>query len=545
MRFLCLLQSINGDSPKPKQSPTNRVSVKTLPTENNNTKKESNVCDICDRSDFHSENEVLAHRKLAHHVKGAAKNGAVSLSCAYCSENCKSRAELENHMKSHSQGSATGGKHKCLICDEVFPSSAILAEHKLTHCKVLGGNNCTHCKTLLTTEEQFFTHLSQHSNNNNAPSSPHSPSPLNLPTSCVVCRQTLVSDVEARIHARFHLKNSGLSPDNFQCALCLKSYSQQEVIPTGAEVNNGIPTTHVCRDCYRQHSGAVAATERRCGECHMKFESASALESHVETVHRKTYTCIECQATFESEQEVRVHVQAHVSGGGLECRLCRRSLGSPMQLQAHLIEHTFAGCGGFTCYLCSAVFTAAAGLQHHMLAHGLAARPYDCARCGLKFFFRAELDNHSYTHLEDDVRMKLADSDSLKHSYFMGQNGFHGIDNVAFYTSTSPSSKKMKVSNSPSPYKCSECPADFNSMLGLHAHKRKHSAERESATPEMTQVKNEEVAVKLEAEERGDEYIEVSSPIGKPENNGNIAEDLSASNGSTPLLSPKIETIEE
>ena len=26
--------------------------------------------------------------------------------------------------------------------------------------------------------------------------------------------------------------------------------------------------------------------------------------------------------------------------------------------------------------------------------HGLGARPYDCSRCGLKFFFRAELDHH-------------------------------------------------------------------------------------------------------------------------------------------------------
>jgi hypothetical protein len=38
-----------------------------------------------------------------------------------------------------------------------------------------------------------------------------------------------------------------------------------------------------------------------------------------------------------------------------------------------------------------------------MLEHGLAARPYDCSRCSLRFFFRAELDNHSYSHLEEDA----------------------------------------------------------------------------------------------------------------------------------------------
>lgn len=29
--------------------------------------------------------------------------------------------------------------------------------------------------------------------------------------------------------------------------------------------------------------------------------------------------------------------------------------------------------------------------------HGLGARPYDCSKCTLKFFFRAELDHHVLT----------------------------------------------------------------------------------------------------------------------------------------------------
>lgn len=109
--------------------------------------------------------------------------------------------------------------------------------------------------------------------------------------------------------------------------------------------------------------------------------------------------------SFETEREIQMHVATHLltEGSSHECHLCRRLLATPLKLQAHLIEHTFAGCGSFTCYLCSAVFTAAQGLQQHMLEHGLAARPYDCSRCSLRFFFRAELDNHSYSHLEEDA----------------------------------------------------------------------------------------------------------------------------------------------
>lgn len=62
------------------------------------------------------------------------KNGVVALQCAYCGERARSRAELEAHTRAHS--GAAAARHKCLICDEVLPSAAVLAEHKLTHCKV-------------------------------------------------------------------------------------------------------------------------------------------------------------------------------------------------------------------------------------------------------------------------------------------------------------------------------------------------------------------------------------------------------------------------
>lgn len=112
------------------------------------------------------------------------------------------------------------------------------------------------------------------------------------------------------------------------------------------------------------------------------------------------------QLSFESERDIQMHVTSHLlteGSNGHECRLCLRVLSSPLQLQTHLIEHTFAGCPTFTCYICTSVFTTAQGLQAHMLEHGLAARPYDCPRCSQRFFFRAELDNHSYVHLEDNT----------------------------------------------------------------------------------------------------------------------------------------------
>ncbi|XP_034835743.2 zinc finger protein 423 homolog isoform X1 [Maniola hyperantus] len=247
------------------------------------------------------------------------KNGAVALQCAYCGERTRSRAELEAHTRAHSGASAA--RHKCLICDEVLPSAGVLAEHKLTHCKVVGGDTCARCRSRLPSEEAFLSHMAR-----------HHPA---LPAPCVICRQTLASEAEARLHARFHLRPN---EDEQRCAICLTALSESEA-GEGARA---------CSACYARHAAPRAPPP----------------SDH-------------------------------------DCRLCRRTLGSPTRLQAHLIEHTFAGIGAFTCYLCSAMFTSAAGLQRHLPEHATAPRPYDCGRCGLKFFFRAELDNHAFVHLEE------------------------------------------------------------------------------------------------------------------------------------------------
>ncbi|VVC91973.1 unnamed protein product [Leptidea sinapis] len=247
------------------------------------------------------------------------KNGAVALQCAYCGERTRSRADLEAHTRAHSGN--TVARHKCLICDEVLPSAAILAEHKLTHCKVVAGDTCARCRSRLPSEDAFLTHMARHH--------------PTLPAPCIICRQTLASEAEARLHARFHLRPS---EDEQRCAICLTTLTE-------SECGGGV---RACSSCYARHS-----TPR----------PPPPTDS--------------------------------------DCRLCRRSLESPTRLQTHLIEHTFAGIGSFSCYLCSAVFTSAAGLQRHLPEHPTASRPYDCGRCGLKFFFRAELDNHALIHLEE------------------------------------------------------------------------------------------------------------------------------------------------
>ncbi|XP_075527987.1 zinc finger protein Lobe isoform X1 [Dermacentor variabilis] len=216
-------------------------------------------CEICDQS-FGADALLAAHRKQVHNVRSSSQK-SVSLLCAYCNEPCKSRSDLENHMKSHT---ASPSKHKCNICDEMCPSATTLAEHKLTHCKVVKGSTCAGCREVLRSEDQFLTHVNSHGG---GPA---------LPLPCVVCRQTLMSQVELRMHARFHVAHCDKGS---LCCVCERPLDAASRIITGRQQER---QSFMCKDCF--HAKGVQ-DQGRCPECRIKFESPLELEQHVRSSH--------------------------------------------------------------------------------------------------------------------------------------------------------------------------------------------------------------------------------------------------------------------
>lgn len=337
------------------------------------------ICDICGSTDFNNDTELSAHKKL-HHVK--TKVGPVSLQCAYCNEHCKSRSDLENHMKNH-QINSSKGKHKCNICDEIYSSAITLAEHKLSHCKIVSGNTCTQCKTVLTDEQSFYSHQLQHSAVMNKPNSQ-----ISLPANCIICCQTLQTDVEIKLHANFHLQH--LIQKEFLCSVCSRIFDTRTgIVVQGYEKSSENLQISVCKECIN-----------KCGS-NSTSNSPRPPTLKTENADKNLYSCIKCPQTFESENEVKKHAATHVVNDGTnhECHICRSIFPTPLKLQLHVIEHSFFGTGQFRCYICSSVFTTANGLLSHMLEHGSNAKPYECATCQMKFFFQTELDNHKYEHV--------------------------------------------------------------------------------------------------------------------------------------------------
>ncbi|KOX74332.1 hypothetical protein WN51_00235 [Melipona quadrifasciata] len=443
----------------------------------NYTNTSSQQCDLCERGKFSNEAELQAHKKLVHTpIKFQNKSiSSLSMTCAYCGEVCRSRTDLESHTRIQHASSEPGGRHKCNICDEVCPSGATLAEHKLQkHCKIQLCDTCIVCRGNLFSESQFLEHVQRHSLENVDPQQRLDGSLPHLPAACVVCRQTLISDLECRLHARHHLRTSGShsvasSPSPNQknqspsCCLCLRNYSADDFVNLPpSHISGGGQSLRVCKSCYIRHSQGLPIlnspyepikcddswtssnkngqwdkskdkweTEnkedknegndsKKCQDCGVKFEDSDKVEKHRIVEHEKvisgvmlnTYRCIQCQMSFPTEARIQQHVRKeHLETSGstsietLRCHLCLFEASNPLELQSHLIEHTFAGCAALSCYICQSLFTAPTGLQNHMLQeHGLGARPYDCSECTLKFFFRAELDHHMLTiHRSRDV----------------------------------------------------------------------------------------------------------------------------------------------
>ncbi|XP_045193102.2 zinc finger protein 423-like [Mercenaria mercenaria] len=383
----------------------------------------------------------------------------ICMACPFCSQTFKCKADLEKHSKIH----LNTGSQKCNICDEVFASSGILAEHKLTHCKIQQGNVCVACKIAIRSEDQFYLHSQEHGFQGAV-------------MQCIVCRQTLASMLELQMHGRHHFQNKS---SFHTCCVCLNSFETSENLVS--KINSSGRTYYVCKPCYHGNS-----SEFSCNQCSATFSSKSGLELH-EVSHKKSYQCIKCQESFSSEYEIQMHVATHVmtEGNVHECFLCCVVLDSPAKLQCHLIEHTYKN-SEYKCSACGRDFNSAVDIQAHAIDHGVTARRYACSQCTQRFFFSAELENHRYLHKMKSEQIAKASSSASKSLTIQPLN----IRSLDYLSSGRASSPLESISNKASHSKqtsedgfhCSKCEQSFSDVFELANHYKEFHTDPEKKT---------------------------------------------------------------
>ena len=339
--------------------------------------------------------------------------------------------------------------HKCNICDRVFPEAAVLAEHKLTHCKVKRGDVCVVCKLVMTSEDQFYSHSQEHGLQGSA-------------MTCIVCRQTLSSLLELQLHGRTHFSPTSVE---YTCIVCLARFDTSERLLS--KVNAAGREYFVCRSCF---SGGDKRLPYACSDCPLRFASQRELDAH-EPAHITSYQCIKCQESFSSKAEIQVHVTSHMLHEGSEqwCKLCNQCFDSPAGLQCHLIQHTFND-GPYKCFVCGATFDVPKGLQKHMSEHSPAvARMYPCSQCKQSFFFNAELLNHIYTQHSNGLSSGGGEQRSV-HACGECSETFSSVMTLNAH-------RKLHESFKDATLKCTRCPLIFKSFNEVQQHfKTAHNA---------------------------------------------------------------------
>lgn len=254
-------------------------------------------------------------------------SGSSSHRCIYCKEYCKTKSDLQLHLRSHQISEKS--RHKCNICDETFDSSPDLANHKLLHCKIIEGNICVQCKTILIDEESFVKHQLKHNDNSKSASKLN----LILPSICIVCGQTLQSDKEIELHAKFHLK---FLSEQTRCRVSESPYSEETVF-----------------NDKTQNFGTV-------------LDSSLELQCHL------------CKKTFTAKEKLQIHLIEHNFFGmnQFSCYVCSSVFTGAAGLQSHLLAHNLAE-KPYQCSKCSAGFFFRAELDNHKYLHNFKLQ-FDC-----------------------------------------------------------------------------------------------------------------------------------------------------------------------
>ncbi|XP_076260817.1 uncharacterized protein LOC143196830 isoform X1 [Rhynchophorus ferrugineus] len=254
------------------------------------------------------------------HEPSGYGSGSTNFQCIYCKEYCKTRNDLQLHLRSHRISDKS--RHKCNICDEIFQTSSELANHKLIHCKIVDGNICVECKTILVDEQSFFKHQMKH----NDASKPSTKLNLILPSICIICGQTLQSDKEIELHAKFHLKF--LSEQAQTPSTSGSPYSDKNMIHN--EQNN----------------------------CTIPLDVSMELQ------------CYLCKKAFSSKEHLQVHLIEHNFFGinQFSCYVCSSVFTGAGGLQSHLCEHNLTE-KPYQCSQCSAGFFFRAELDNHRYLH--------------------------------------------------------------------------------------------------------------------------------------------------------------------------------
>ncbi|RVE42485.1 hypothetical protein evm_012857 [Chilo suppressalis] len=423
----------------------------------------SNYCPLCGTSYYDAVNltshmweshaELMGPKKRGRPKKALtttiltklSENGfrlkAVSVQkneCMICEEQCKTKEDLEKHLKKHKDTKVLC----CLLCKKMYLES----KHFNLHiCDEVDKGN--------TKKEGVTTDNVHNKQNHLSEIALEELLEFNGITVCETCTCVFTSEGELMSH------NDVEHPErSLRCNLCLKVF---------ASVKSAARHRSICKEIERKH---------KCNTCGLKFAYEISLNKHILRYHEgqsvsvkfmdnktkdeeKQYQCDTCSKQFSRKELLAKHTRTH-SEKVYECDVCKKKFNRSDNLRSHKRTHDprdktkVSTC---LCLYCGRSFNNSSNLIVHMRRH-TGEKPYKCDFCGKGFPRSSDLQCHRRSHTgEKPCVCRICGK------------GFSRSNKL---------SRHMRVHTGLKPYKCTYCEKAFSQSNDLTLHIRRHTGDK-------------------------------------------------------------------
>ena len=292
--------------------------------------------------------------------------------CPDCKRTFKRKIFLRKHMK-YEHGAQK--RIRCDQCNKLFRSFGDLTRHTRDVHLMKSRWECVDCKQMFEKKECLIEHqFNEHDG-------------YNKQYSCDQCSALFRNSSRLKQHIdNVHTTGSGQ-----ECPDCKQYFETRQSLAHHRASLHGDNRKHICDECGRgflhpshliRHVQDVHVAEskqrKKCDNCTQTFKNEKSLYSHMRKIHGGYKKHDTHEKQYERDQRNQTFAIPSTS-----------SQGSPTRASERTHE----------CFDCHITCESASMLAKHILIeHKPRRRTFACEECGLRFFYRSEMNRHMLAH---------------------------------------------------------------------------------------------------------------------------------------------------
>ncbi|XP_064459626.1 zinc finger protein 43-like [Ornithodoros turicata] len=385
--------------------------------------QESYACGKCGKA-FSVKNSYMKH--MRRHIAPRQL-----LECTYCSRRFNNRANLDVHVRTHTQDypfkcdhCAKGymteqqlEKHRarchsdpvfCTDCNLPFKLERNLTYHMIKHHELQTSFKCDKCSNYFPDQQDLTRHSERCGK----------PSRADTFLRCLYC------SFEGPTYADLtgHVVQCHQDATIYQCSTCDKVFVHSEKLKahekSHRESGSSKKTSYKCPVCSKQMHTQIGLQSHlcthnqvrpyKCTVCNAALTSKGNLRLHMLNTHgTKKYMCDQCPKVCTSMITLRRHVaKTHTQTLSHECDRCHKRFNSGQRLQKHMAlihmgdtemitkdHNPFPLIKPFTCDECEFSTFSPYRIKAHKIMH-TGIMPFQCTTCSKSFVVQDELTRH-------------------------------------------------------------------------------------------------------------------------------------------------------